>query len=397
MIKLERFSKGKPLSVVVATQQMGNVISGIGLYAHNLVEYLLSDGHHVCVIAPEDQRPSGLLPYTYVSVPRPIAGNTHARWVSLSISFARELGRLQHQQSIDLVHFTDGREALFCRYKLPMIGNISDTYAADLQPLSFYRHYFNDWLLRWGYYRFVHACEPVALRRLQAVIAASDFTAQVMADVYHIPKDHLHMCHLSIATGRYTNMEALREQVNPHPPRILFVGGNMQRKGLPLLIAAAPRVLEVIPDAEFWIAGKDKAEPFMKSLCKQTGVSERFRFFGWQSQDDMLNLYAQTDIFVLPSLTEAFGVVFLEAMASGLPVIGTRVGGIPEIIKDGVNGMLVENDNVSELATAIVQLLGNKNLQENLRQAGLATMRRFDISNMMQCTYDVYEKVLTKH
>lgn len=397
MIEQGYFSKDRRLSVVVATQQIGNVISGIGLYAHNLVEYLVGDGHQVCVIAPEDQRPSGKLSYSYVSVPPPVAGNTHARWVSLSVSFARELGRLQRHQSIDLVHFTDGREALFCRFNFPMVGNISDTYSAKIQSLSYYRHYFNDWLLRWCYYRFVHACEPVALRRLQAVIAASNFTAQMMADVYHISKECLHMCHLSIATGRYASMEALREQANPHPPRILFVGGNMQRKGLPLLIASAPRVLEVFPAAEFWIAGKDKAEPYLKSLCNKTGLGERFRFLGWQSQDEIRNLYAQSDIFVMPSLTEAFGVVFLEAMASGLPVIGTRVGGIPEIIDDGHNGLLVEADNVTELGNAIVLLLGNKNLQENLRQAGLVTTQRFDISRMMQCTYNVYEKVLTKH
>jgi glycosyltransferase involved in cell wall biosynthesis len=116
-----------------------------------------------------------------------------------------------------------------------------------------------------------------------------------------------------------------------------------------------------------------------------------------QSQDELLNLYAQADIFVMPSLTEAFGVVFLEAMAAGLPVIGTRVGGIPEIIEDGHNGMLVEADNMKGLVEAIVLLLGNQNLRENFRQAGLATAWRFDISRMMQCTYEVYRSILSNH
>ena len=397
MIKQEQFSKERRLSVVVATQQIGSVISGIGLHAQNLVEYLLGDGYQVCVIAPEDQRPPGKLPYPFVSVPPPVAGNTQARWVSLSISFARELGRLQRQHSFDLVHFTDGREALFCRSNVPMVGNINDTYAATIKPLSFYHHYFDDWLLRWGYYRFVHACEPVALRRLQAVIANSNYTARVMAEAYHIPEQRLHVCHKSIATERYATTLALREQASPHPPRVLFVGGNMQRKGLPILIDAASRVLEGFPETEFWIAGKDKAEPYMRSLCRQAGVSERFRFLGWQSQDDLLKLYAQADIFVMPSLTEAFGVVFLEAMASGLPVIGTRVGGIPEIIEDGRNGMLVETGNVTGLGDAIVLLLGNQKLRENLRQAGLATARRFNVNSMMQCTYRVYRAVLSNH
>jgi glycosyltransferase involved in cell wall biosynthesis len=393
----EQFFKERRLSVVVATQQIGSVISGIGLHAQNLVEYLLGDGQQVCVIAPEDQRPSGKLPYSFVSVPPPIAGNTQARWVSLSINFARELGRLQRQHSFNLIHFTDGRESLFCRSNVPMVGNINDTYAATIKPISFYQHYFDDWLLRWGYYRFVHTCEPVALRRLQAVIANSHYTAGVMADVYHIPQQRLHVCHKSINVERYASALALREQTSPHPLRVLFVGGNMQRKGLPILISAASKVLKKFPETEFWIAGKDKAEPYMQSLCYQAGVGERFRFLGLQSQDNLLKLYAEADIFVMPSLTEAFGVVFLEAMAAGLPVIGTRVGGVPEIIDDRYNGILVEAGNVTELEDAIILLLGNQNLREHLRETGLATARRFDVNSMMQCTYQIYQKILSNH
>jgi len=377
----------------VATQQIGSVISGIGSYAHNLVKGLVRDGHQVCVIAPEDQRPPGNLPYHFVSVPSPIARNTQARWFSLSISFARELGRLQHQHSFDVVHFTDGRESLFCRSNVPTVGNIHDTYAAIIEPLSFYRHYFDDWLLRWGYYHFVHACEQVALRRLWAVIANSRYTRRVMAEVYRL-EQQLHMCYLGIVTERYVTALMLRGQTDPHPLRVLFVGGNMQRKGLPILINAAPRVLKSFPDVEFWIVGRDKAESHMQSLCRRAGVLDRFRFFGWQSQDELLKLYAQTDIFVMPSLTEAFGVVFLEAMASGLPVIGTRVGGIPEIIEHGCNGLLVEGGNVTELGEALVLLLGDQNLRKNLQQAGLETARRFDVGRMMQCIYQVYGKVL---
>jgi hypothetical protein len=70
----------------------------------------------------------------------------------------------------------------------PVVGNINDTYAAAVEPLSFYHHYFDDWLLRWVYYHFVHACEQVALRRLQAVIANSRYTMRVIAEVYHIEK-----------------------------------------------------------------------------------------------------------------------------------------------------------------------------------------------------------------
>lgn len=222
MNKQGQFLKEKRLSVVVATQQIGNVVSGIGLYAHNLVEYLLADGHQVCVIAPEDQRPPGKLPYPFISIPQPVAGDTQARWISLSISFARELRRLQREQAFDFVHFTDPREALFCHPNVPMVGNINDTYAATIMPLSFYHHYFNDWLLRWVYYGFVHNYEPVAMRRLQAIIANSDYTARVIGDAYHISEQRIHVCHKSIANERYASSLALREKESSHPPRGAF-------------------------------------------------------------------------------------------------------------------------------------------------------------------------------
>ena len=397
MERQDLFFRDRRLSIIVVTQQIGRVISGIGLYAHNLVEYLLADGNQVCVIAPENQRPSGRFSYTFVGVPPPIAGNTQARWVSLSISFARELRRMEGKKQFDLVHFTDGREALFCKFNIPMIGNINDTYAASINPLSYYRSYFNDWLLRWVYYYFVHACEPVALQHLQAIIANSNYTAQVMTDAYHISKQKLYVCHKSIMSGQYKTALSLHDQANPHHMRVLFVGGNMQRKGLPILINAAPRVLEAFPEVEFWIAGEDKAEPAMRMLCNQAGVSKHFHFWGWQSQSDLKKLYSQADIFVMPSLTEAFGMVFLEAMAAGLPVIGTRVGGVPEIIVDGSNGILVDPGKINELGETIVQLLGNQKLRKKLCLAGFTTAQRFDVKSMMHCTYEIYQKVLSAH
>jgi glycosyltransferase involved in cell wall biosynthesis len=393
----KQFSDGQILTIVVMTQQLGNVISGIGLYARNLVEYLINDGHRVIVIAPEDQMPQGELAYTFISVPSPIAGDSQARWISLSLSFARELNKLRLQGAFDIVHFTDGREALFCKSHAPMVGNINDTYAASIKPLAFYQRYFNDWLLRWGYYRLVHLLEPVALKHLKKIVANSQYTANVIKEAYSIPEKQLSVCHKSISNARYEIIQDLRKKEPNHAARVLFVGGNMQRKGLPNLIEAAPAVLDQYPETEFWIAGRDKAEATMRSLCDQAGISQHFHFLGWQSQEDLLKIYSQADIFVMPSLIEAFGVVFLEAMAAGLPVIGTRVGGIPEIIEDGRNGLLVEAGDVPAMGKAIISIMGDQGLRERLRQAGIMTAQSFDIKNMMECTYRIYADVLRDH
>jgi glycosyltransferase involved in cell wall biosynthesis len=126
------------------------------------------------------------------------------------------------------------------------------------------------------------------------------------------------------------------------------------------------------------------------------GVSNQFHFLGWKSPDDLIDLYAQSTLYVMPSLTEAFGIVFLEAMAAGLPVIGTSVGGIPEIIQDGVNGRLVPPRNPTALADTILGLIRQPEEQERLRRGGLERIQQFTSDNGMKCTYSVYESVLSR-
>jgi glycosyltransferase involved in cell wall biosynthesis len=384
------------LELCVFTQQIGSVLSGIGLHARNLVGRLCADGHRVTVVAPLDQRPQSELGYTFVGVPPAWPARNQARWFVLSLSFARAWSRLQRHASFDLAHFTDAREALFCRSNVPLVGNVNDTYAAGVRSLCYYRPHYHDWASRWGYYHFVRLCEAAGLPRLQAVLANSRFTAQVVEAEYHLNPDRVYTVYKSIDAERYQPALALRFQQPPHPPRLLFVGGNMQRKGLPTLIRAAPLVLAALPQAEFWVVGQDPAQSRMEALCQAHGVSERFHFWGLASQDELIDYFAQSDVFVLPSLIEAFGVVFLEAMAAGLPVVGTRTGGIPEVVEDGVNGLLAQPDDPSSLAMALLNLLSDEAQRTRLSQAGLETAREFSLSRMMAETYQVYTRLLSQ-
>jgi glycosyltransferase involved in cell wall biosynthesis len=238
-------------------------------------------------------------------------------------------------------------------------------------------------------------CERLALPRLHAVIANSRHTARVLAATYPISPDRLHLCYQQcIEPERYAPARALRASIRPHPPRVIFVGGNMQRKGLPTLIRAAPHILATLPEIEFWVVGHDKAIPSMQALCRATGVERHVRFWGLRPHTELLQLYAQADVFAMPSLTEAFGAVFLEAMAAGVVTLGTRVGGIPEIIEDGRNGLLVNPDDPENLAQELVRVLRDDPLCDELRQAGLATARRFDLERMIRCNYEIYGKVI---
>ncbi len=147
-------------------------------------------------------------------------------------------------EPIDLAHFTDAREAFFFRTQLPIIGNINDTYSAELRPISYYRRYYDDWGIRWLYYRLVHYCEKNTLSRLSAVIANSHFTARVICNEYKVSPEKIYTCYKSVDLKKYQDVLEMGEKKRDASQKILFVGTNMQRKGLPTLIQAAPDTLK---------------------------------------------------------------------------------------------------------------------------------------------------------
>ena len=108
--------------------------------------------------------------------------------------------------------------------------------------------------------------------------------------------------------------------------------------------------------------------------------------FGDQTHKELKEIYASADVFVAPSITakdgdkEGFGLVFLEAMASGLPVVGSNSGGIPEVVIDGKNGLLTEEKNVADIAKKLNTLLENEELYRTLKNGALETAKKYDYS-----------------
>jgi len=385
------------MNVCVVSQQVKKTFSGVGLYTHNFVDSLLQDGHQVWVITSLDQKPAGTLPYPIITVASPVLRKNQARWIDLSYHFARALKRLEKEVSLDMIHFTDARESFFYRGRSPAVGNINDTYSAELHSLAYYQEHYVDWPQRSLYYHLVHIMEGHALRRLDAVIANSQFTAKVIHEQYRVKPQNLFVCYKSIHADQFQPACKEPKMLPGRPRKLLFVGTNFQRKGLPTIIRAAPAIVKEFPDTEFWVVGEDIAMPAMKQLCTQEGVVDAFSFLGWKSQAELIDIYARADVFVMPSLTEAFGVVFLEAMAAGLVVVSAAVGGIPEIIRHGENGLLIADPtDAADLAHQVIRLFRDLQLYAQLQCAGLATAESFNVQQMMSCTYQVYQEISSR-
>jgi colanic acid/amylovoran biosynthesis glycosyltransferase len=153
---------------------------------------------------------------------------------------------------------------------------------------------------------------------------------------------------------------------NPCPFEILFVGRLVPVKGLFILIAALDRLVREGRQIRLRFAGDGPDRAGLARDVAERCLNPYVVFEGWQSPDGVRALYQQADIFVLPSFAEGIPVVLMEAMAMEIPCVTTRITGIPELIRDSVNGLLVTPSSNEELAEAIARLMDDSNLRREL-------------------------------
>jgi len=175
---------------------------------------------------------------------------------------------------------------------------------------------------------------------------------------------------------------------------VLFVGGNFQRKGLLVLLRAAPAVLRQFPDTRFLIIGKSNYARGCEQLARRLGVAEQCDFLGAVSYTQLTTYYASATVLTMPSLMEAFGIPYLEGMSCGLPVVATSCAGPDEYLADEENALVVPPGQADALADALLRLLGDTALRERLRRGAKETAKAFTPARMARETLAVYERVL---
>jgi glycosyltransferase involved in cell wall biosynthesis len=166
------------------------------------------------------------------------------------------------------------------------------------------------------------------------------------------------------------------------------------RKGYNYLLESAAHVSKIYPRARFIFAGVGELRPELDRLVKKLGISEKVIFVG--NVKSIPGFLGLLDIFVLPSLDEGFGIVILEAMTAGLPVVASRVGGIPEIVNENETGFLVEPANSEALAQAIIKLIDDKELRVRMGDLAKAKVKKFSSKEMTKKIEKVYDFYIGK-
>ncbi len=188
--------------------------------------------------------------------------------------------------------------------------------------------------------------------------------------------------------------EKIKEKFEIDGKVVLYVSRMSYRKGPHVLLNAFSQIEE----AALVMVGSGEMLPFLRAQAKFLRIEDRVKFVGYVKNEVLPEIFRMADVFVLPSITaEAFGIVILEAMASGLPVVATDVGGIPEIVMESESGLLVPPGNELELRNAIQKLLLDDKLRERLGSNGRkAVEERYSWNRVTEQIEKTYEDVISR-
>lgn len=232
------------------------------------------------------------------------------------------------------------------------------------------------------------------------VICCSRAMHAELQRIFQVPADKLCVIpngvSVPLQTGDREHVKSVRRRYAADGERLLFfVGRLVHEKGVDLLVRALPAVLAAHPSTVLVVAGKGPERERLGVLAQELGVAARVRFAGHISDEERNTLYQAADAAVIPSRYEPFGIVALEAMALGAPLVAARAGGLAEVVEHGRTGLLFQPGDLHSLAEQLLALLNTPSLgQAMARRARQAVAERYTWSRIADTTLDVYRLVL---
>jgi glycosyltransferase involved in cell wall biosynthesis len=228
-----------------------------------------------------------------------------------------------------------------------------------------------------------------------AVIAVSNYERHLLSETFHFNEQRITYVPNGINAK---NCMYVARGIDSPKKSILYVGRLEEYKGVQYLISAFPKVREKEKDAQLLIVGVGSHKKKLVSLAESLGVRNDVHFLGNVSDVDLANLYSTSSLFVMPSEYEAFCIAMVEAMACGLPVIATRVGGMAELIGKDKRGFLIDYPpDIGQLAEMELNLLDNSNLSNKIGHAARDyALKAFSWRSVARKVLDIYSVLIEK-
>jgi len=250
---------------------------------------------------------------------------------------------------------------------------------------------------------FLRFFEEGMLKRARKIIAVSHFTKWELTNYYKIPACKIQVIHNGVDINKFQPAADKRKVkaelgFNPDDLAIVSVGRLYARKGLFTLIESMPAVTKRFSNAKFIISGKGQSDEMHKLIAhaEKLGVKDNIVFTGYYPDKKLPKLYQAADVFAFSTFYEHHPFAVLEALATGLPVVTTTVGGIPETIESGKNGFLVEPFNPKQFSDRILYLLEHPVEAEEMGAKARKTVeQQLDWRIVVKEAMKVYDEVLS--
>jgi phosphatidyl-myo-inositol alpha-mannosyltransferase len=360
---------------------------GVTEHVAHLAEQFLAFGHEVHIVAPSSDDESEPIASVDAPVHRigrvvSIPANGSVARITLSLRSYLQAKQLLQQQQFDLVHL---HEPLMPALPLTVLRhsnttNIGTFHAFRNTPLT----YFYSKPILQPFFRKLHGHITVSS-------AAREFVGEYFPAEYRVIPNGIDFARFN---QRYPRLPELSDE----RPTVLFVGRLEKRKGLKFLLRAWPNVLERQPDARLVVVGRGRPLEGYRRFARRQGWSpEDVMFAGYVPSEDLPRYYQACDVFCAPNTgQESFGIVLLEAMAAGAPIVASDIPGYRDVISDGLHGVLVEPQNPAAIADAVCRLLANPELRAGMRRAGQDKAQAYDWPRVAAQVLDYYAEVLER-
>jgi glycogen synthase len=299
---------------------------------------------------------------------------------------------LAEEHSYDLIH---GHDWLVAQAAVALSERADVPYVTTIHATEHGRH--QGWVQDEPQ-AHIHAVERWMAQRADAVIVCSYYMRGHVADIFDIDERRIAVIPNGIDPSELRpagDLQTLRGRfAEPSEKLVLFVGRLVYEKGFQLALDALPGVVERVENVRFLVAGSGTHEHELKAQAERLGLSAHGSFLGWIGDDVLHSLYRIADLCVVPSIYEPFGLVALEAMASGCPCIVADTGGLREVVPVGERvGLRFNGGDAEHLGVMIERLLVDEPLRERLVTEASEHVLRFDWDDIAQRTRGVYSQL----
>jgi glycogen(starch) synthase len=371
---------------------------GLARHVRKLAEALVRQGVTVDVLTrgvgdgPEVSESGGVTVYRVREPGWPRDLDRFVAWVERMNEDMLLAGEaLASENDYDLIH---GHDWLVARASATLADRIEVPYITTIHATEHGRH--QGWVADEPQ-AHIHSVERWMARRADAVIVCSYYMRGHVADIFDIDEGRVAVIPNGVDPSELQptgDLRALRGSfAEQHEKLVLLVGRLVYEKGFQLALDALPGVIEQVGNVRFLVAGSGTHEAELKAQAARLGLGEHGTFLGWIGDDVLHSLYRIADLCVIPSIYEPFGLVALEAMASGCPCIVADTGGLREVVPVGERvGLRFNGGDAEHLGVMIERLLVDDDLRDRLVTEASEHVLRFDWDDIAQRTREIYDQ-----